>query len=58
MLKGVFLEYNFNPQENSVEVKNNSARILGKEEQELIEPFLMKKVISVKWDAGKFLISK
>ena len=55
MLKGVFLEYNFNPQENSVEVKNNSNRILGKEEQELIEPFLMKKVVSVKWDAGKWM---
>ena len=55
MFKGSFLEYSFNPAENSVDVKNNSTQLLGEEEQELIKPFLTKKVISVKWKEGKWM---
>ena len=55
MIKGIFLEYNFNPHEKSVEVRNNSVQMLGKTEQGQIRPFFMEdKIISVKWKEGKW----
>lgn len=55
MIKGIFLEFNFNPHEKSVEVRNNSVQMLGKTEQGQIKPFFMEdKIISVKWKEGKW----
>lgn len=55
MIKGIFLEFNFNPHEKSVEVRNNSVQMLGKTEQGQIRPFFMEdKIISVKWKEGKW----
>ena len=55
MIKGIFLEFNFNPHEKSVEVMNNSVQMLGKTEQGQIRPFFMEdKIISVKWKEGKW----
>ena len=55
MIKGILLEFNFNPHEKSVEVRNNSVQMLGKTEQGQIRPFFMEdKIISVKWKEGKW----
>ena len=55
MIKGIFLEFNFNPHEKSVEVRSNSVQMLGKTEQGQIRPFFMEdKIISVKWKEGKW----
>ena len=55
MIKGIFLEFNFNPNEKSVEVRNNSVQMLGKTEQGQIKPFFMEdKIISIKWKEGKW----
>ena len=55
MIKGIFLEFNFNPHEKLVEVRNNSVQMLGKTEQGQIKPFFMEdKIISVKWKEGKW----
>ena len=55
MIKGIFLEFNFNPHEKSVEVRNNSVQMLGKTEQGQIRSFFMEdKIISVKWKEGKW----
>ena len=55
MIKGIFLEFNFNPHEKSVEVRNNSVQMLGKTEQGQIKPFFMEdKIIRVKWKEGKW----
>ena len=55
MIKGIFLEFNFNPHEKSVEVRNNSVQMLGKTEQGQIKPFFMEdKIIIVKWKEGKW----
>ena len=55
MIKGIFLEFNFNPHEKSVEVRNNSVQMLGKTEQGQIRPFFMEdKIISIKWKEGKW----
>ena len=55
MIKGIFLEFNFNPHEKSVEVRNNSVQMLGKTEQGQIKPFFMEdKIISVKWKEGNW----
>ena len=55
MIIGIFLEFNFNPHEKSVEVRNNSVQMLGKTEQGQIKPFFMEdKIISVKWKEGKW----
>ena len=55
MIKGIFLEFNFNPHEKSVEVRNNSVQMLGKTEQGQIKPFFMEdKIISIKWKEGKW----
>ena len=55
MIRGIFLEFNFNPHEKSVEVRNNSVQMLGKTEQGQIKPFFMEdKIIIVKWKEGKW----
>ena len=55
MIKGILLEFNFNPHEKSVEVRSNSVQMLGKTEQGQIRPFFMEdKIISVKWKEGKW----
>lgn len=55
MIKGILLEFNFNPHEKSVEVRSNSVQMLGKTEQGQIKPFFMEdKIVSVKWKEGKW----
>lgn len=53
-LKVAFLEYSFDPKHNSVIAKNNGADVLGLEEQKLIKPALDGKLITIKWQNGKW----